>query len=150
MTEGADNIAAARAAFSKFERNMPQSDAKFAPQEALDARFALEEALDEALDIIDGDNQDDQNKRVARNLIGTYRGKLIERLTTIIKDPSTFGTEIYWQLGSLVDEFISAGCDEDGSLSHIKDGLLAKAFSTMSEGQKAGILRRIQENTDTE
>ncbi len=150
MTEGADNIEAARTAFSKFERNMPQSDAKFTPQEARDAKFALEEALNEALDIIDGDNQDDHNKRVARNLIGTYRGKLIDRLTAIIEDSSTFGGEIYLQFGSLVDVFISADCDEDGALSHLKPGLLAKAFSTMSDGEKAGHIRRIQENMDSE
>ncbi len=149
MTEGADNIAAAKAAFSKFERNIPQSDAKFAPQEALDAKFALEEGLDEALDIIDGDYQDDQ-KRVARNLIGTYRGKLIEILIAWLNDPSTFGVEVYLHLVSLLGIFINADCDEDGALSQLRVDLLTKAFTTMSEDEKAELIRLIQENTDSE
>lgn len=133
-----NNIEAARAAFSKFERDLAKRG----------ARDDLREGLDYALDIIEDMHSDAQDKRVARNLIYTYRRMLLEKISVEINDSGSFEADYYLYWISLVSVFEEAGYDEDKKLSQVKLGLMKKVYKTLSQADRSSLLRELQRDVD--
>jgi hypothetical protein len=135
----ADNIEAARGAFAKFERDMAQSS----------AGLALQEALDYALDIIAESAEDYRNKKVAENLIETYRKKLEERIKPFLKDAGSFDYDHYEHWISLTRLFIDSGCDKDKTLYDVGIELLAKSFRILSREEREGLRRHLERDSES-
>lgn len=128
-----NNIEAARDAFSKFERDITERGAK----------DYLREGLDCALGILEDMNSVAQSKRVAQNLIHTYRGMLLEKISAELNDIGSYDVDYYGHWMSLASAFEEAGY-EDKRLSQLKVGLMKKAIKTLNKAERSSLLREIQ------
>ena len=133
-----DNIEAARAAFAEFEQDMSESGAV----------GALREGLDYLLEIIEANHSDAKSKEVARNLLNSYRRKLIERISSVLTDAGSFEDDYSWHWRSLADVYQKAGYDEDKRLSQLKMRLWEKAIKTWSKDERSALLRTLQRDVD--
>jgi hypothetical protein len=134
---GACNIESVKTAFAEFEKDMTKSV-------AIDV---LQDALDYATEIIEDDVTDDQGKRVAENLLNTYRRRLIERISAALNDAGSFEDDYYFHWTSLANLFMEAGYDEDKKFSHLRIDLLAKAINTWSKDERSVFLERIERDS---
>jgi hypothetical protein len=124
-------IEAAKSAFAKFENNIAEGD----------AAHDLKEALDCALDVIEGAESDGQAIRVAQNLVHTYRGMLVIRISTELADPGSFDVDYYSHWMDLARIFQEADFDDDKKLSHFQVGLMKKATESLSKADRKFLLK---------
>lgn len=144
----ANVIEAARAAFSKFEREITKSGfAREITEEITESGAAndLREALDYAPDIIEDMHSDAQSKKVAQNLINTYRRRLIEEISAELNDTGSFEVHYYLRWMSLAMAFEEARYDEDKKLHQLVLRLLKKAVKTLSKADQSDLLRALNE-----
>ena len=134
-----DNIGAARAAFAEFERDMTKTGAD----------SVLQEGVDYALDIIEAIHSDVKSKEVARNLLDSYRRKIIDRITVVVNDAGSFEVDYYLHWVSLAHVFQKADYDKDKKLSDLIVKLAVKSDQTLSKDERSALLRKLQRELDS-
>ena len=101
--------------------------------------------MDYALDIIEDVHSNAQSKKVAQNLINTYRRRLIEKISAELNDTGSFEVDYYLRWMSLAMVFEEAGYDEDKRLHQLVLRLLKKAVKTLSKADQSDLLRALNE-----
>ena len=137
--EMTQNIEIARKAFAEFERDMTQGS----------SINSLREGLDYALDVIEDPSFDQRSKYIARNIIISYKEKLLEKISTVLDDNGSFEDDYYWHFIDLINLFENMGFDEDNRLSEQKVELALKAFSTLSNDERLTMIDNLQHGLGT-
>jgi hypothetical protein len=132
------DIEAARSAFARFENNIAKGD----------AAHDLKEALDYALDVIEGAESTGQAIHVAQNLVHTYRGMLVIRISTELADTGSFDVDYYSHWMDLARIFQDVDFDDDKKLSQFQVGLMKKATESLSKTDRIRLLKSMKRDLE--